>query len=1086
MLNLRSILYKSAKLLAQQLNIDPPQWNRSNIQSLQRFIRLNYARLLPFLEEIRQRRIRGVSQFKFTNQTVNELRLTIVNLMEPNSNYYFAILDEYGIPFNIRRAGRMNLNSTENPFYNLHTMLTIIMNRHDEYNVSNNYLIVQMHKQVNDNQPLRNQRDGEINCACQVVLDHLNKYPDKNTKKKKEKIMKINDKYLTTGIDDEGLQELSNKSLIQLIIQDKIGASWREFKPKAKGNYKKLLLVSHNNHISHVYDSDDIEEPSYDVFQGIEVKEFDNGQNTNHRDLPIKWFDSFDQVIERANKYENDGNEGTPIISKGNLVAYICDDVIWKTKFYQHELYPNCFTSGGVGQSKFINQMNKQGLDHYKYGINDTDSFWKLLMDADKSGFYSRTGPSSREHIKYDQNKSYKSFSHSNLFNGFPILEAIFKIDTLFSESNELEGHGLLYVECERLTPDKLNQKIYYEASGWYPIEIIREYYNKHNINPFIKSYAYASQTFNVNFHEFTNDQFRTFLGKCVSKSFDEVWRTNDYLEFMRARYILRDRITSFNFDGEFYQIVYASDKKPWNMPVLSVYIKSHQKYNLFQQYNKLIDQNIIPVAVSVDGIEVKEKCDELFSIGSGMGQWKHEDIYTGGNSEPFVIKRDIPKLEEQKGQEPYTKKLILSKYLHISGAGGNGKSNMIIELARAYPDMVYLAPTNDAVKNLVDRAKELNITIQAYTYHRAFGFGCADVFPRNKYRRFVLDECSMLSADNLKIIMKKLNSTQSLLIAGDFCQLPCIDDTPIYDNWTGKKSEEYEKFEIRELTKNWRQKEDPEFFSLCNKLRCKLSTEEAKEILNVLNSRVTKTLPKSDTLDDIHICGINVQVDIINKKHNFEVGKKVICNMTCVDKEKKTVANGSIGVVVATTPDNKDIKIQWVSGEISTFKGMGRTKSKKPRFTPCYALTIHKAQGKTIKRNVIINPSRLFAKNHLYVALTRATKFSSIFLTEKMTFETFCKTVYVKNITNLTSKPHARLERMLNTYINEEPKLTLDILQDMREKQKNKCCYCGVAMAELFGNPNSITLERVDDSKRHILSNIKFACFDCNSIHRK
>ena len=189
----------------------------------------------------------------------------------------------------------------------------------------------------------------------------------------------------------------------------------------------------------------------------------------------------------------------------------------------------------------------------------------------------------------------------------------------------------------DTLTPEKLNNqppdgtkslgeplggkasngaaKIYYEGDGWYPIEIVKEYYKTYGINPFIKSYAYASETFNVDFQTFTNDQFRTFLGKCISKSYDEIWRTKDYYEFMRARYILRERIISFNYYDGWYSIVYASDKKPWNMPVVSAYVKAHQKYNLFQQYNKLIENGIVPVAVSVDGIEVKVKCDHLFNI---------------------------------------------------------------------------------------------------------------------------------------------------------------------------------------------------------------------------------------------------------------------------------------------------------------------------------------------------------------------------------------------------------------------------------------------------------------------------------------
>ena len=45
------------------------------------------------------------------------------------------------------------------------------------------------------------------------------------------------------------------------------------------------------------------------------------------------WYDSNEQVIEKAHKYEKDGQEGTPIISKGELIAYITPDNIYKTKF---------------------------------------------------------------------------------------------------------------------------------------------------------------------------------------------------------------------------------------------------------------------------------------------------------------------------------------------------------------------------------------------------------------------------------------------------------------------------------------------------------------------------------------------------------------------------------------------------------------------------------------------------------------------------------------------------------------------------------------------------------------------------------
>lgn len=938
----------------------------------------------------------------------------------------------------------------------------------------NGNIIVRFIPIVTENPPLENQRDGlDMNCVCAIIKSHVDKLKDGKQKRAKlNNIKKINKQYFDSGINDEGYQMLANKTQYNLVVKDKIGKVWREFKPKAKGRYPTIVLVAHNNHnteetrLDSPYDSDDEEDESEEFDSFIIDKDDRTLKDMDNRNNQVsKWFKTNEEVINRANEYEREGNAGTPIISKGNLVAYITEEEIWKTEFYDHENYPECFTSGGVGKAKFVKQMIEQQLEQFKYGINDSDPFYDLLMDADRSGFYSRTCGSDSKNTKYDQNKSYKSFAKSGLFNGFPILEAIFKIDKPFSlladwQSADYEDancdcdgncefcindrsrdwsylvnpcysddqdielnnyldilhahtikeveltitgtlydmyddvplqennfkHGLLYVEWDTLTKEKLNNKIYYEGNGWYPVEIVKEYYTKYNIDPFIKSYAYAKETFKVDFQNFTNEQFRTFLGKCISKSFDEVWRTSDYLEFMRARYILNDRVISFKFDGEFYQIIYASDKKPWNMPVVSAYVKAHQKYNLFQQYNKLIDNGIVPVAVCVDGIEVKENCDHLFNMGKNNGQWKHEKIYIGDGVLPSVIER-APTYP--RGEIEFSRDLILSKYMHVAGAGGNGKTNYIIELAKAYPSIMYVAPTNDAVKTLLDRAKELGVDINAKTYHKVFGIGCRDVFRREKYSKFVMDECSMVSAETLNTILSKL-PTQSMILSGDFYQLTPPSGTPIYDNWTKKKSPDYEKFQIKKLTKNYRQKEDSKFFDLCNSLRDGLTKSKALEILDVLNTRVTDKPVANDSINDIHVCGINAQVDEVNKNYKLEVGCKVICNTNCKSKEGYNTPNGSIGIITSITP------FQINFGDLDSKTSIYTFSKSNGRFTPAYALTVHKSQGKTIKRNVIINPSRLFAKNHLYVALTRAVKFSNVYLTKKMTYNVFCKTVKV------------------------------------------------------------------------------------------
>lgn len=1062
----KSSSYKLAQKLSIEYNVPlSGSWVGTTAtfwqNEVRRIRRTHYEQVLnPFIRS-HLTRVPNVFDFRFEYQTFEQLREMLLPHMIPN--------EQYNLTFNgeIIQAlgGILTANSRLTKWYQFHLILSRVLLDPREYSLENDYLDCQLIKIIQENPPIENQRNNPIiNCAIKAVLHHLQNIDTRINRDKIKNLTKLNEKYFKSGIGDEGLQELAEKSYYTLVIKDKIRKRWRTFKPSGNKRGKTLLLVSHNNHLedegSDTSDGEELEgiNPPEETIQTISVKGDEMEPNKEKTKTVDHWCNTKEEVVECAKFYENqNGNEGMPIISKGDMVAYITPDTIYKTKFHEWEIYGEAFTSGGVGKAKFIEQHPE-----FIYGINKSDPFYQILMDSDQSGFYMRTEESKITNIKYDQNHSYKSFSKSGIFQGFPIIEAIFKVDKLYSEfsgeknpiitntedgcdcggkcefcindkldwshldnkfnsdsildevhsncmrqvksdlksSKRIVKHGLLYVEFPKLIVSNLDKPIYYECSGWYPIEVVRAYYEQ-GINPMIKSWAYASKTFDIDFSTFTNDQFRTFLGKCISKSYDEVWRTKDFMECERARYILQDQVRRITKQGEYYQIEYVSEKTPWNFPVVSSYVKHHQKFNLFKQYNKLIASGIVPVAINVDGIEIKTKSDNLFDIGKNEGQWKLEKVKLNKATQSMVIERIVPPLQQNfvEGIE-FKPEYVLPRFLHLSGAGGNGKTEEIIKLNLIYKKICYMAPTHEAVKNLLDRAKTMNTKITANTYHKVFATSSEsrDSFDRSKYTHFILDECSMLSDGILNQIISKLQPHQSLIMAGDFWQLPCVEGTQIYDNWTGISSETYKQFEIRELTKNWRQQHDSEFFELCQKLRNKLTIKEAILILEKLNTRVVprnEQLPNNTTLDDIHICGINEQVNYENSKYDFQVGSKIMCNITCKDREGNKVPNGSIGIITHCWVDGEDdfIKVDWGDSQ-STFKGTKGGVKGKSKFSLAYALTIHKSQGKTIKRNVIINPSRLFSKNHLYVALTRATIFNSIFLTQPMSMNTFMKTV--------------------------------------------------------------------------------------------
>jgi hypothetical protein len=437
----KSNLYRESKRLALLLNIQPPLWRSSTSTQLRRFLTINQSqeRFIQRTEQRQQiqriqrvqrrqrrriptalaRQIRqvrqiplGIFEIKFRNNTDEEtFGNRLKTLMNDTNNYYISILDDEGNVIRLRRSEILRKSSTWKKFYNLYHILLRILENNDDYSISTNYIRIQLHKEINVNPPLRNQRQGLINCACKAVLDVLkNLKQTQQVKRKIKRVNEINNEYLESGIDDAGIQKLANKSEMKLIVKDKIGEVWKEFIPQSKGNHTKLLLVSHNKHIENICDSDDEEEA--DEMVGLDP---DMPLKEKPRDLGQTefWFDTNEPVIEFANNYEATGKEGTAILSKGNLVAYITDNDIYKTKFHQHEIYPECFTSGGVGKAKFIQQHPE-----FKYGINDEDPFYQLLIDADKSGFYFKNGEGK---VKYDQNgiqiiQNIRNFSRVSKF----------------------------------------------------------------------------------------------------------------------------------------------------------------------------------------------------------------------------------------------------------------------------------------------------------------------------------------------------------------------------------------------------------------------------------------------------------------------------------------------------------------------------------------------------------------------------------------------------------------------------------------------------------------------------------------------
>ena len=276
MSNRKSIYYRLSKLVANQNGIQPPPWRTSTTASLRTFYtqqsninrnRMNNQltrihqryRPLPFLNQIQNRPLfqrnpaRNYFKIKFEYQTPEEFKAQMEVMMN-DSNYFVSILDDNNRPIHIHRIPYINKHMKFRPYYELIKTLEAILGNTEEYSISTSYITVLFHEEINVNPMLVRQRHSitELNCAVKIVLDLLQSRKEgaRNARRIKH-VMKINETYFQSGINNEGLQLLADRSELHLIVKDKLRHIWHEFKPKTKSHPQKILMFSHNNHLAH-------------------------------------------------------------------------------------------------------------------------------------------------------------------------------------------------------------------------------------------------------------------------------------------------------------------------------------------------------------------------------------------------------------------------------------------------------------------------------------------------------------------------------------------------------------------------------------------------------------------------------------------------------------------------------------------------------------------------------------------------------------------------------------------------------------------------------------------------------------------
>lgn len=277
--------------------------------------------------------------------------------------------------------------------------------------------------------------------------------------------------------------------------------------------------------------------------------------------------------------------------------------------------------------------------------------------------------------------------------------------------------------------------------------------------------------------------------------------------------------------------------------------------------------------------------------------------------------------------------KTIPAGITFVHGKAGCGKTYLINQLLSQIYGCQVLTPTNLAA-SLYKGAR----TIHSYFFSALDSLDEGYQNPDNltigkvagvrnallAISMLVFDEISMVRADLFEMLNRicqmALNNKNPfggipVVLVGDLFQLPpIVSDDAVMDYLNAEYGgiyffnshivqNELGNIKLFELTKSYRQANDPDFVNILDAFRNPLSPNEKVEIMNAINSRVTDNLPK----DAVYIASSNEEVRQVNTKKLSELSGQI----TTIDAEYtilKKDGSDHVTLMHSDIPSNEDI----------------------------------------------------------------------------------------------------------------------------------------------------------------------------------
>ena len=269
-----------------------------------------------------------------------------------------------------------------------------------------------------------------------------------------------------------------------------------------------------------------------------------------------------------------------------------------------------------------------------------------------------------------------------------------------------------------------------------------------------------------------------------------------------------------------------------------------------------------------------------------------------------------------------------------IHGKAGSGKTTLIRKLESGMSGCQILAPTNFAA-DLYRGARTIHSFFYAALDGLDEGYQNPAGLMRDKaekcraglsgVRMLIIDEISMVRADLFEMInaiCQKAMGNDSpfggipVVVVGDLFQLPPIVTTDAVKDYLEHEyggfyffnshviQKELSRIKFFELTKSFRQANDPDFVKILDAFRYPMTPQRKVQILNGINSRVTESLPS----DAVYVASSNEEV----RRVNASMLSRLPGQLTTVDAEyviQKEDGTGTVTVKHSDLPVKEAIR---------------------------------------------------------------------------------------------------------------------------------------------------------------------------------